>query len=86
MTELSSKAYSCPNVLAYNKKASTKIIAPNPKCNLLIGGVLPFFLTVVPFFFSPELTTEKQLVCQRSVVYPGDTESAFLLLMFNEGV
>jgi hypothetical protein len=35
---------------------------------------------------SPELTTEKQLVCQRSVVYPGDTESPFVLQMFNEGV
>lgn len=35
---------------------------------------------------SPELTTEKQLVCQRSVVYPGDTGSPFLLRMFDEGV
>jgi hypothetical protein len=36
--------------------------------------------------YSSELTTEKQLVCQRSVYYPGDTESPFLLQMFNEGV
>ena len=36
--------------------------------------------------YSPELTTEKQLVCRRSVFYPGDTESPFVLQMFNEGV
>lgn len=36
--------------------------------------------------YSPELTTEKQLVCGRSVFYPGDTESPFVLQMFNEGV
>ena len=37
--------------------------------------------------YSPELTTETQLVCQRNnVIYPGDTESPFLLQMFNEGV
>jgi hypothetical protein len=40
--------------------------------------------------YSPELTTEKQLVCRRNVVYPGDTEPGegipFSLLMFDEGV
>jgi len=40
--------------------------------------------------YSPELTTEKQLVCGRSVFYPGDTEPgeeiSFGILMFNEGV
>jgi hypothetical protein len=36
--------------------------------------------------YSPELTTEKQLVCRRSVFYPGDTGSPFILRMFDEGV
>lgn len=36
--------------------------------------------------FSPELTTEKQLVCQRSVYYPGDTGGPATMLMFDEGV
>jgi hypothetical protein len=39
---------------------------------------------------SPELTTEKQLVCRRSVFYQGGSEpgeaAPFGILMFNEGV
>ena len=55
-----------------------------------LGGVPVSTSEEVTFFngnnYSPELTTEKQLVCQRSVVYPGDTESPASMLMFDEGV
>jgi hypothetical protein len=58
------------------------------------GGVPISTSFEVTFFngnnYSPELTTEKQLVCGRNVVYPGDTEPGeeipFALLMFDEGV
>ena len=33
-----------------------------------------------------ELTTEKQLVCERGVYYPGDIESPAIFQMFGEGV
>jgi hypothetical protein len=58
------------------------------------GGV-PISTSFEVTFFNgnkdvPELTTEKQLVCGRNVVYPGDTEPGeeipFALLMFDEGV
>jgi hypothetical protein len=65
------------------------------QANLTGTGIrnIPVSTSVEATFFngnnnSSELTTEKQLVCQRSVVYPGDDGSGqgLLMRMFDEGV